>query len=734
MTKYLLCFFACFLNFVCLFAQSPTLAALKEQLRTAKNAEAKVAIFYELAKVSLPTNAAESIKYLYEAIAQTEDTTITDKNIALYLLLQDALKKHADNEQLAENSLALADFYSKNKQMKEKSTHIRTAGNAYEQIGNYELALKAYRDWADSEQNMGNDLGYLEALNAMGIVLRTQRNFEKAKPYFLETIQKGEKGYKDKNKEGEKRKYALLLGDSYNAWGGWHYWQENIDSALFYFTKSYQFRLQAKDTVAYSKSMNNLGLIYRRKKDYKKALANFNACLQVLFAKQDSIAAITALNNIGKTYILMGNSQKADEILQQALSIAHRKKAKPKIEETYTTLVELYDSTRNYRKAFEYQKELKKLTDSLFDERTAEHAATMQARYETNRHRQEIDKQKEIHSLEVQNRVTQNYFTMGAFVLALLAAGVFYSRFRLKQRSNEQLQQQYAEINQQKEEIEAQRGYIEEQNNTLIKQHQDIISSINYAKRIQTAILPPMEEIKKVLPNSFVLFLPKDVVSGDFFWFAEEKDEKTGHLYHIIAAVDCTGHGVPGAFMSLIGNTLLDEIVHILNILSPDLILLELDKRIRKLLKQNETLQRDGMDLAICAINKSQKTLEFAGAMNPLLCVIDNKTELVKGSRNPIGGVLSETASKVFEKHQIDLSQTKENATFYLFSDGFQDQFGGTENKKFMLKNFRQLLADIHTKPFEEQKQILQASLQKWQEAGNETQIDDVLVIGFRLI
>ncbi len=729
----------CLFVFLPLFAQDKAeqndkdLVALKEQLRTTQQPDKKIVVLYQLAQATFQSQPAESIKYLYEAIAQADDTVVTAKLLPSYLLLQDALKKQADNTQLAENSELLAAYYQKQQQPTEQVVYLRMAGSACEQLGDYEKALQFYRQWADLMQAQEGSLSYLEALNAIGIVLRTQRNFDKAKPYFVETMRKGNVLYKKQAKDEDKRKVALLLGDSYNAWGGWHYWQQSIDSALFYFQKSYQFRFQAKDTVAFAKSMNNIGLIYRRKKDYANALKNFKACLQVLQTQQDSLSAITALNNIGKTYILMQDGEKATQILAKALELAQRKKAKPKIIETYETLIELYDSTRNYQKAFAYQAKLALLKDSLYDERTAEHAATMQARYETNRHRQEVEAQKAVHELEVQNQTNRTRFVFGALVLAIIAAGIFYSRFRLKKKSNEQLQQQYAEINQQKEEIEAQRGYIEDQNNTLIKQHQDILSSINYAKRIQTAILPPIDEIKKVFPQSFVLFLPKDVVSGDFFWFAEETDPKTQEICHVIAAVDCTGHGVPGAFMSLIGNTLLDEIVHILQILSPDLILLELDKRIRKILKQNETLQRDGMDLAICTINRSQQTITYAGAMNPLFILRDGQPELIKGSRNPIGGVWAEAEIKSFEKHTISYANVQQNATIYLFSDGYQDQFGGAESKKFMLKNFKTLLADIHTKPFAEQQQILHTTLVKWREQGQESQIDDVLVMGLAL-
>jgi hypothetical protein len=186
--------------------------------------------------------------------------------------------------------------------------------------------------------------------------------------------------------------------------------------------------------------------------------------------------------------------------------------------------------------------------------------------------------------------------------------------------------------------------------------------------------------------------------------------------------------------MSLIGNNLLDEIVHIFNILSPELILLELDKGVRKLLKQHEeTAQKDGMDLMICCFNSTENILSFSGAMNSLLAIVDNEATMYKGDRFPIGGTYLEIESKKFTKHTINLSQYKEKSYFYLFTDGFQDQFGGKERKKFMLKNFKNLLINIHSESFETQKQTLKTTIEEWREAGNEQQIDDILVIGFSL-
>ena len=264
---------------------------------------------------------------------------------------------------------------------------------------------------------------------------------------------------------------------------------------------------------------------------------------------------------------------------------------------------------------------------------------------------------------------------------------------------------------------------IEEKNKQLFDKNQQIISSITYAQRIQEAMLPFNEEVKNALPNSFILFRPRDIVSGDFYWF-EEKDNQI-----IVSAIDCTGHGVPGAFMSMMGDAYLHQIINVDDISSPDMILNELHKRIRSALKQEEGDNRDGMDLAICVYDRNTRILEFAGAKNPVVYIQDNEIKQIKGDRTPIGGLQKEE-ERIFTKHQVHINQV---TTVYLFSDGFPDQFGGPQNKKFMIRRFRELLFEIHQKPFDEQKRILETTIDKWIGDGENKQTDDILVMGFRI-
>jgi len=265
------------------------------------------------------------------------------------------------------------------------------------------------------------------------------------------------------------------------------------------------------------------------------------------------------------------------------------------------------------------------------------------------------------------------------------------------------------EINKQKEEIE--------------EKNKAITDSITYAKRIQQAILPSLEDIRKVFEDSFIFFRPRDIVSGDFYYFHQE-DNKV-----VVATVDCTGHGVPGAFMSMIGKELLDQIIQDRNILESDKILNELHKGIRKALKQEETKNRDGMDMSLLVIDLEKKIMEFSGAKNPFVYIKQGELTEVKADKMPIGGEQKEE-ERIFSKHTILLDAS---TTVYLFSDGFQDQFGGEQKRKFMLSRMRTLFLEIHQLPFDNQRDTLEDTIVKWCQTGKEKQIDDILVIGLKV-
>ncbi len=268
-----------------------------------------------------------------------------------------------------------------------------------------------------------------------------------------------------------------------------------------------------------------------------------------------------------------------------------------------------------------------------------------------------------------------------------------------------------AEVNRQKEEIAIQ--------NTNIK------SSIRYAERIQKSMMPSLDNFKRILPDSFLLFRPKDVVSGDFYFVEEYKEN--GMDLKFVAAVDCTGHGVPGALMSMIGSTRLQSIINDYKIFNPSNILAQLTKSLSDQLQQDQNDNRDGMDLAICVIDYVNKEIRFAGAFNPLIYIKDGELIRIKGDRIHVGGGL-EGESEEFQEHVIPMDGA---ITLYLFSDGFQDQLGGPDNKKFMAKKFREMLLTTHQTDMNAQGEQVNKILDDWM--VHEEQVDDILLIGLRV-
>lgn len=272
------------------------------------------------------------------------------------------------------------------------------------------------------------------------------------------------------------------------------------------------------------------------------------------------------------------------------------------------------------------------------------------------------------------------------------------------------------------EEVVQQRDELEKQRLKLEELYKDVTDSIRYAKRLQYSILPPQDKIAKVCPQSFVLFKPKDIVSGDFYWF-EEMDGKS-----FCSAVDCTGHGVPGAFMSLVGANGLNAAVREHHTLSPGAILNELNNFVfESLNKSTEGIDvRDGMDLSLIAIDYDKMELEFAGANNPLYLIRNDEFIIIKADKLPIGSF--EPGEEEYTSHRVKLEK---GDAIYLFSDGYADQFGGKKGKKFLYKNFREQLMSIHKKPMDEQENYLKTTIEDWQ--GPYEQVDDILVIGIRI-
>jgi sigma-B regulation protein RsbU (phosphoserine phosphatase) len=277
-------------------------------------------------------------------------------------------------------------------------------------------------------------------------------------------------------------------------------------------------------------------------------------------------------------------------------------------------------------------------------------------------------------------------------------------------------------ISQQKQEIEAKHKKVSEQHEVISDQQREIVGDIRYSKRIQNAVLPTQEAIDEIIPEHFILNMPRNIVSGDFYWVGKHVDRRT------IAVADCTGHGISGAFMTMAGMAFLNDIMGKNKQLDPHEVLFELRKMVMHLLKQKgeEGEASDGMDISLTMINPDNTKLYFAGANNPVYLIRNGELEVIKGDRMPIGIHLN--FQRPFTLCELDI---KKGDLVYLFSDGFADQFGGPRNKKFRYRQFQELLLEIHTRPLKEQKQLLEQTILEWK--GDLSQVDDIMVLGYKI-
>ncbi len=268
---------------------------------------------------------------------------------------------------------------------------------------------------------------------------------------------------------------------------------------------------------------------------------------------------------------------------------------------------------------------------------------------------------------------------------------------------------------------------VEQQSHAIQLQNSKITSSITYAQRLQSAILPQEQRFAQALgvDNYFILYQPRDIVSGDFYWLYSD-----AHQF-ILAVVDCTGHGVPGAFMSVIGSQLLTELVELRQVYSPDKILNEMHRQIRRILKQDQSDSRDGMDMQLIRWQKDQQKLQFAGAMTQCyyLQLADGKLQEIRADRKAIGGEQAEE-ERLFTLQEIEVTSP---TLLYLCTDGYQDQFGGPKGKKFMSSQLKALLTSLADQPLKDQQTALARTIEDWRAVGNEQQVDDITIIGLRI-
>lgn len=490
----------------------------------------------------------------------------------------------------------------------------------------------------------------------------------------------------------------------------------------------------------------SFGMIADKRKDFIKAWENYQNALAIIEEIPDYDQGY-AYSKIANHYYLRKNYNESLKYADSVMGIAEKLHSSELAHFASENYYKVYAALNQFELAYNHKMLYDQYKDSI-KEFEANQLGLVYEFNQTIKENEIKEEQKDIIQAQQlkQQKLIRNIFILG-FVLLILLMILILRNFLQKKKANELLCLKQAEIEeknkelyeqkeeiltaneelqQQQEEIQTINDSLRAQNEEINSQREAITDSIQYASRIQKAILPPETYITELLHENFIFNKPRDIVSGDFYWV------KQVNQYIVIVAADCTGHGVPGAFMSMLGISYLNEIVQKREITQANQVLNELRKQIKHSLRQHgmENETKDGMDIALCVIDTKTNKMEYAGAYNPLYLIrdVDGKPELLetKADRMPVG--FNVGLDKSFTNHEIKLEI---GDTFYIFSDGFIDQFGGSENKKYMSQNFKKLLLEIHARPMYEQKNMLDKTLSDWM--GENEQMDDILVIGVRV-
>ena len=495
-----------------------------------------------------------------------------------------------------------------------------------------------------------------------------------------------------------------------------------------------------KETEADAHS--TVGMIFSRLSDNSSAIKNFQKSLTIREEIDNKPAMASSLNLIARTYALDNMYEKSEEFYKKAIELRIEIDDTGALPWSFIGMASLFEKQKKFDEAIGYYLRSLKMNKLSGDKRCRLHCSFGLARiyFENNNLEDTINYLNE--ALEIANELNAKPIQ---FEVHHLLADYYektgdvekaYNHFKLFQKIKEEVlstqlhnklknQQMSFEVEKSQKEAEIfhlRNVELKKAFDEIAKKNGEILDSITYAKNIQNAVMLPPTYLKNSLNDYFILFMPRDIVSGDFYW-SLETDNK---IY--IAAADCTGHGVPGAFMSMLGLTFINEIVqNNLNATAAD-ILNNLRSRIIAALRQNDDVSssKDGMDIALCILHKFENLIEFSGAYNPLYIVENDELTEIKANRMPIGH--HPLMDQNFENHRIE---TRKGMCFYMFSDGYSDQFGGEEGKKFMSKNMKRLVVQINKKPMVDQKNIMERTMKAWKKEYSQT--DDILVIGFRI-
>ncbi len=622
-------------------------------------------------------------------------------------------------------------------------------GNSLQNIGLYytlhgdkNKALDCYEKSLKVLRETGNKLGISGTLNNMSVVFNQEGNIQKALDYEFQSLKLDEemgdkvmtanalnnigRMFIDQDdtvkallylKKGvailEKLKYDLGLAYSFTNIAVTYRNEKNYPLALEYFQKSFFHWSKLGDKHGYATTLLNVGITYLRRANdipamedtsYSLAMQNLTKARDVFEEIKDWEGLSNTLQGMSRVYFHENKMALAEETGKRALKIGQEIKFPSTIQSASEVLYKIYSKEKKWQDALAMHELFVQMRDSIFSEETHKSTFKQQMKYDYEKQEalKTVEHQKELAVAEEgkkRQQIISYAIGVGLLMVALFAVFIF-NRLRATRK---------------------QKMLIEEQKKIVDQKNKHITDSINYAKRIQDSILPSEEELTKCFPDHFVFFQPKDIVSGDFYWMSKQGNKT------ILALADCTGHGVPGAFMSMIGNTLLNEVVNEQKIIQPAEILNHLNEGIVHALHQESRSQDDGMDITLCLFDHTTNILYFAGANHSLYIINERSLSKIEGDYFSIGSMFGKKQT-LFTQKEIRLQK---NTSIFLSSDGYPDQPGGEKGKKFMTKKFEELLLSISGYPINEQEDVLKKTFESWK--NTRQQVDDVLVLGIKV-
>ncbi len=644
----------------------------------------------------------------------------------------------------------LLSVFQKIEDKKKESLIYSAIGVAHYQKGNFAKALEYYFKALKIREEMNDVMGQSTMYNNIGLVYQDMDKYDLAKQYLFQ-------GLIFRGKTGD----SLAIAKSQNNIGLLYYAigaksdslkkEIMFDSAMHYFNLSLAIAksFDSKNNISYA--IGNMGNVLKDRGKPKEALKQYLACLKIGEETEDKFSVMVSKIQIGDLYKEMNDFKKAIGYYCEALKSSKELENYENMKFCYVGLSFAYEKSGDYKTSLEMFRNFSLIKDTLLNSESNKQIAEMQTIYDTEKKDTEIkllNKDKEVSEADKKKQKIILYSVIIGLMLVLLFSIFIYKGYKQKQLANVQLEKKNNEIFHQKKEIE--------------EKNSEMLSSIRYAKRIQQAVLKAEKKVTAHLPDHFVLFKPKDIVSGDFYWAAEKavvgsssKKESAGlpttatnyqpsttvselptpnsELIWYVAAADCTGHGVPGAFLTMLGTSYLNEIVTSEIFLQPAEILNKLRDKVVKELSGTEGETKDGMDISLIALNLQTNELQWAGANNPFYLIRNNEQRAinneqlteVKADKQPIG---FHPKPFPFTNHNFNVQK---GDSFYIFTDGYADQFGGPKGKKFRYSQFEKIFVSIQNQSMEKQKEILNETIDKWK--GNLEQVDDICVIGVRI-